>query len=285
MHEYVIEFFGLSVVVRYNQIDISALLDFLFADLRGQATASVVTILDISKTHGKNQYTLSDAGGDPLFFGDQGVQFASILFDHVIHHLLFSRKNGVALHAGAVSWQGRTLLLPGRSGAGKSSLTAWLTANGCSYLTDELVFLPDDGSGRVIPFPRPLCIKPGSLAIVKNMLPANLHGDILEDAQGAIIPHRLLNPHFILTYASPLLFFFPEYQSGQHVYAEKISKAQTASMLMTCNVNARNLIDHGFRQLTDLARSVPAWRINYSSFSEFNSVLDTLLPKVDSRLE
>ncbi len=280
MYEYVVEFFGLSVGVRYDQTEISAILDFLFADVRGQSAGPFVAILEISKPRGENQYVISGVDREPLFFGNPGIQFASILFDQVIYHLLFARKNGVALHSGAVSRQGKTLLLPGQSGAGKSSVTAWLTANGFSYLTDELVFLPDDGSGRVIPFPRPFCIKTGSIAVVTRMIPKEFHRDILLNALGAVIPHRLLNPHFILTCNSPLLFLFPEYQSGVPLYAKKISGARASSMLMACNVNARNLVDHGFRQLAGMARSIPAWRITYSSFSEFNSVLLNLLADV-----
>lgn len=280
MHEYVIEFFGMSVAVRYDQAEIFDFLDFLFADLRGQSAGPVVTALEIFKPHREKQYTIVGAGGELLFYGKQGTQFASILFDQVIYHLLSTRKNGVALHAGAVSRQGMTILLPGKSGAGKSSVTAWLTANGFSYLTDELVFLPDDGSGRVIPFPRPLCIKTGSAAVIKKMLPVKRYGDIWEDTLGAVISHRLLNPDFILSYASPVLFLFPEYQNGSPLHAERISGARASALLMACDVNARNLIDHGFRQLAGLARSVPSSRITYSSFAEFSAVLFDLLPEL-----
>jgi hypothetical protein len=279
MHEYVIEFFGMSVAVRYDQAEILDLLDFLFADLRGQSTGSVVTVLEIFKPQPERLYTITGAGSEPLFYGKQGTQFAAILFDQVIHSLLCTLKNGVALHTGAVSRQGMTILLPGKSGAGKSSVTAWLTANGFSYLTDELVFLPDDGSGRVIPFPRPLCIKTGSAAVIKKMLPEKRQGDIWEDAQGAVIPHRLLNHDFILSTASPALFLFPEYRNSSPLHTERISGARASALLMACDVNARNLIDHGFRQLAGLARSVPSLRITYSSFAEFSAVLLDLLPE------
>ena len=280
MHAYVIEFSGMFVVVRYEQTEHCDFLDFLFADLRGQSAGSVAAALEISKPDLEKNCTLTGTDGEPLFYGKLGVQLAAILFDQVIYHLLGTRKNGVALHAGAVSRQGMTILLPGRSGAGKSSVTAWLIANGFSYLTDELVFLPDDGSGKVIPFPRPLCIKTGSAAVVKTMLPANRQGDIWEDALGAVIPHRLLNPHFILTAAPPVFFLFPEYRNGSQLHAERISGARVSALLMTCDVNARNLIDHGFRQLAGLARSVPAWRIIYSNFVGFNEVVFDLLTKM-----
>lgn len=280
MHEYVIEFAGMSVAIRYELAEDLAVLDFLFADLQGQSAGSVGAVLEISQPDREKNCTIFGADGEPLFYGKQGVTFAAILFDQVIYHLLYTRKNGVALHAGAVSHLGMTILLPGKSGAGKSSVTAWMIAHGFAYLTDELVFLPGDGSGRVIPFPRPLCIKTGSVAVIKKMLPENLHGAIWEDASGAMIPHRLLHPDFTLTTSPPVLFLFPEYQKGSQLHVEKVSGARTSALLMTCDVNGRNLIDHGFRQLAGLARSVPAWRITYSSFADFNAVVLDLLPKM-----
>ena len=52
----------------------------------------------------------------------------------------------MALHAGAVGWNGRSILIPGQSGAGKSSLTAWFVDKGFAYLTDELAILTADGA-------------------------------------------------------------------------------------------------------------------------------------------
>ena len=45
-------------------------------------------------------------------------------------------------HAAALTWQSRGILLPAFTGAGKSTLTAWLLGQGFSYLTDELAFVP-----------------------------------------------------------------------------------------------------------------------------------------------
>lgn len=58
----------------------------------------------------------------------------------------------VALHAGAVERDGAVLVLPGASGAGKTTLTAALMQAGWSYLTDEIVAIDlDDLSVRRYP--------------------------------------------------------------------------------------------------------------------------------------
>src|SRR5262245_28191234 len=46
-------------------------------------------------------------------------------------------RDRVFVHAGAVGWKGRALLLPGRTFAGKSTLVAALVRAGATYYSDE----------------------------------------------------------------------------------------------------------------------------------------------------
>jgi len=62
------------------------------------------------------------------------------------------------LHAAAVAWQGRAIVIPGHSHAGKSTLTAALLRAGAGYLSDEYAVL--DAEGVVHPFARPLHMRP-----------------------------------------------------------------------------------------------------------------------------
>lgn len=64
------------------------------------------------------------------------------------------------VHAGAVRYQGRVLVIPGVSRAGKSTLVEALARRGACYYSDEFaVFHPD---GKVSPYPRKLCLKANS---------------------------------------------------------------------------------------------------------------------------
>lgn len=60
----------------------------------------------------------------------------------------------VFLHAGAVGWRGRAIIMPGRSYAGKSTLVQEFIRAGAVYYSDEYAVL--DASGNVHPFTRPL---------------------------------------------------------------------------------------------------------------------------------
>jgi hypothetical protein len=65
--------------------------------------------------------------------------------------------NRIFVHAGVVGWHGQAILLPGASGAGKSTIVAALLRAGATYLSDEYAVL--DHRGYVHPFARPLSMR------------------------------------------------------------------------------------------------------------------------------
>jgi len=66
----------------------------------------------------------------------------------------------VFVHAGAVAWGGRAILVPGRTLAGKSTLVAALVRAGATYYSDEYAVIGPDGLVR--PYARMLSIRPAS---------------------------------------------------------------------------------------------------------------------------
>jgi hypothetical protein len=64
-----------------------------------------------------------------------------------------------------VSWLGRAILVPGRSGSGKSELVAALVRAGAEYFSDEFAVL--DFHGRVHPYRRPVALRrpPGTARV------------------------------------------------------------------------------------------------------------------------
>lgn len=65
----------------------------------------------------------------------------------------------VFVHAGVVSWEGRAILIPGRSFTGKTTLVAELVKAGAEYYSDEYAIL--DERGLVHPYARPLAVREG----------------------------------------------------------------------------------------------------------------------------
>lgn len=82
--------------------------------------------------------------------------FRNFETDLHMHIAEFSNRR-VFVHAGVVGWQGRAILLPGRSFTGKTTLVAELIQAGATYYSDEYALL--DERGRVHPFARPLGLR------------------------------------------------------------------------------------------------------------------------------
>jgi hypothetical protein len=86
---------------------------------------------------------------------DAALATVKALDEAVVHRL----RNFHPVHAGAVIVQGRALLLPGSTHAGKSSLVAELLRRGASHLSDEYALI--DSEGRAHAYPRPLLLRNG----------------------------------------------------------------------------------------------------------------------------
>jgi hypothetical protein len=70
-------------------------------------------------------------------------------------------RRRVFIHAGAVGWRGKAIIVPGRSFSGKTSLVAELVRAGAAYYSDDCAVL--DKYGRVHPYSSPLAVRePGS---------------------------------------------------------------------------------------------------------------------------
>lgn len=80
------------------------------------------------------------------------------------------------VHAGVVEWKGRCIVMPGPSGAGKTTLVAALVRAGAAYCSDEYAVL--DSHGVVHPYARPLAIKLGVHRRVQRHAAADLGGQL-----------------------------------------------------------------------------------------------------------
>jgi len=212
MNLFTVAFAGSTVTLLCDTKDALKFLSLLFMDVTQQTSGEEPQHqLSLLFDRGQNEYQLQD-GNTLLYRGHLGVQFAAHIYDTVIFHLLNRANDGIALHAGGIICEDRIILLPGQSGAGKSTLTAWLASQNCSYLTDELIFISIHDPQQIKYFSRPLCLKPGSMHVLKELLAPVQKDDFLMDLHGAVIPHRLINSEFNEPLAPPPLISLPDYR-------------------------------------------------------------------------
>lgn len=106
----------------------------------------------------KYRYQLQRDGRTITRSDDETTIFERLESDSALYVAEMSSQR-VFVHAGVVGWHGKAILIPGRSHAGKSTLTAALVHAGASYYSDEFAVI--DQNGRVHPYARPLQIRPG----------------------------------------------------------------------------------------------------------------------------
>ena len=85
------------------------------------------------------------------------LQWPAVVFNRVI---LGSVRTHLILHAGAVSREGRGLVISGNSGMGKSTLVSHLVARGFGFLSDEIAPV-ERGTGIIEPHPLRVGLRPG----------------------------------------------------------------------------------------------------------------------------
>jgi hypothetical protein len=277
MDTFTVAFAGSSVDFSCDSAEPMEFLSLLFADIATPDGSEAVRTRFLLEADSNGDDYLLSADSSPVHRGPLDTQFAAHLYDTVIFHLLNENHGGIALHAGAVVCDDRTVLLPGQSGAGKSTLTAWLASRDCSYLTDELVYFNLEAPYRTTYFSRPLCLKTGSLHLLDHLINKRTSADIVQDRHGAIIPHRLINPEFRPTQTPPALVILPGWQAGASPDVETISTARLTTLLMGCHANARNLTDHGFKQILEIARRVRAYRLTYDDLQDAEMLIDQVL--------
>ena len=83
-------------------------------------------------------------------------------------------RRRVFVHAGVVGWQGRAIVIPGRSMSGKTTLVKAFVEAGAMYYSDEYAVL--DEGGRVHPYPKPMSVRENGDGSAKEILPEALGG-------------------------------------------------------------------------------------------------------------
>ena len=88
--------------------------------------------------------------------GGQGASLIK-LGSTVRHHVALLAPEHVFIHAGVVCAGETSIVIPGSSHSGKSTLVAELLRAGATYYSDE--YAPIDGDGLIAPYPKPLSIR------------------------------------------------------------------------------------------------------------------------------
>jgi len=266
-------FGGSSIRVEHSGHLAGEMINFLFghtgADARVPTSATFQVELSPIGT-----WTIQ-RNGCPYYQGDGMPDAARALIEAASFSLADRSVGGLLFHAAAVSRRDRVVLIPGQTGAGKTTLAGRLVDRGLRYLTDELSYVPDE-SVSVLGFPRPLNVKPSGRDLLAHRVDGALRWPSLVSHTTALL-HPLAARRSRQSRASRLtVIVFPRRQRTAAPRLVPLDPGRAALRLMGSLLNARNLPDHGFPAVVELARRIPAFEAIYEEVEQVERSIEDL---------
>ena len=103
---------------------------------------------------GNSRQSVIYMNGQRLVRSNDLNELFSVLASNIRIYVAEFAKDRVFVHAGVVGWNGRAIVVPGRSYSGKSTLVVALVRAGATYYSDEYAVI--DAGGRVHPYFKPI---------------------------------------------------------------------------------------------------------------------------------
>lgn len=184
----------------------------------------------------------------------------------------------VMIHAAVLERGGRALILPGVTGAGKSTLCAGLAHRGWRLFSDEFALIRP-GDGALDPWPRPISLKNVSIDVIRRWAPEAYMSASVPNTNKGTVAHvrpptdsvrRAAEP------AAPAWLVFPTFTRDATAQLTRVPKARAFFRLADCSFNYESLGIRGFRTLSRMIDECDAYEFRYSSLDDALSLLGAL---------
>jgi len=214
------------------------------------AGAQSFTLLPPDEHHGYRCYCGAELTQESAESGPVLEQLACDLIVHVADFC----PDRVFVHAGVVGWRDQALVLPGRSFAGKTTLTAALVRAGATYFSDEYAVV--DEEGWVHPYARDLQMRePGK-------------------AEQRSTPVESFRGHAATTRSRVAQVVFADYQPGALWNPQPVTAGMAILELMRHAIPVQRTPRRVMSTLTAMVESATAWS---SARGEADAVAHSLL--------
>jgi hypothetical protein len=181
----------------------------------------------------------------------------------------------LTLHAGGVEHDGRGLVLPGVSEAGKSTLVAGLVSRGFRYLSDEAVGI-DWRSLALVPYPKPLGLDRGSWDLFPELAgrpaargPEQWLVAVARESLGGRCPAAAI--------------VFPRYEAGARTTLEPLRRAEALIELTKNTFRFDALGRRALQTLGELVAGVECFRLSIGDLDAACTVVGDLTDGLASR--
>ncbi|MEV4783176.1 HprK-related kinase A [Burkholderia sp. LMU1-1-1.1] len=202
------------------------------------------------------------------------------MFEWGLNWCISSRAHSyLILHAAVVEKHGRAAILPAPPGSGKSTLCAALVHHGWRLLSDELTMVRLD-DGLIVPMPRPISLKNGSIELMRAVLPNARFSPSVHDTNKGTVAHlrapadsveRLAEP------ARPAWIVFPRYEAGAAAELLPVAKARAHLRTAENAFNYSVLCARGFDAMADVVEQSDCYDFRYSSLADGIATFERLV--------
>jgi len=172
-------------------------------------------------------------------------------------------------HSGALTRNGHGILIPGASGAGKSTTTAALAFAGFEYCTDDVAVFGKDR--RLRPFPKVLALKPPGWKVISTYYPESAEAVIYSSGSDGVTylrPPVLPGAESSLAGVPVDLIFLPRKDDPGAPVVDKISKTEVVKVLTEESLDLQLLRGTAFEGLIDLVRGAECYALNVLNLTE-----------------
>ncbi len=198
-------------------------------------------------------------------------------------------RDRLLLHAGAVAQNGVSIIFPGVSGSGKSSLTLALLLAGYDYLSDELAVI-DPHNTNISAFPKPLSIKnrgPFSAIVADHWFgPDSAEIDTARQQLPNYQPVWYIHPddlHIHICQSSlPVRFIvFPTYSPDHAPQLVPLNANDTLQKLVENSVNFPQFAGKSLNLLSRLVAGAAGYQLQFNDLTTTIQLLNQLMTTVD----
>jgi Glycosyl transferase family 2 len=228
----------------------------------------------------EGNFTVLTDGNPSAVSLDLGDALATF-WERACFSLLDDLSDAIAFHAAVLCQDGRFVLLPGRTGSGKTRLALWYRLHGFDLCSDEIATFSSGGSSEILldgALRRPLVLKssadPGPL-LRRNETPLAQ----ASSSCGLLLKLQTLAPGTRRAIDHGLIVF-PRFEAGATLSLTALTAGEAALGLIENCLNARNLPRGGLSFASRLGSRLPAVSLVYSETGQLDGTLDAITRQV-----
>ena len=204
----------------------------------------------------------------PKFSAVAKYELVTGLENSISNRLARSLNEFQLFHSGALTRNGHGILIPGASGAGKSTTTAALAFSGFAYCTDDVAVFGMDRGLR--PFPKVLALKPPGWKVISTHYRESAEAVVYSSGQDGVTylrPPVLPSAESSMTGVPVDHIFLPRKDDPNAPVIDKISKTEVVKVLTEESLDLQLLRGAAFEGLIDLVRDAECYTLNVLDLS------------------